>query len=212
MAVKPLAQSETNKTSGITTPNKPNQSGKLQRVLSDLKIAARPIPDKLRKRLIEVVRENLDAFAASPTNLGRTSVFIHTIKCGDTRDFRHKLRAIPFARRQYLEQEVKRPMSVGTISAADLGACLYPSRTVVIPKKDGMIRMCVDYRDVNSQIENDSFSLPQIDQVWPTLSRARFFASLDLLIRFHQVKVDPRDKAKTAFSLIAVSTSITSCS
>ena len=59
--------------------------------------------------------------------------------------------------------------------------------------------MCVDYRDINSQTEKDSFPLPRIDQVWPTLSRARYFASVDLLMGFHQVEVDPRDSAKTAF-------------
>ena len=168
-------------------------------MLADLKIAVLPIPDEFRKRLIEVVRENLDAFAASPTDLGRTSVVIHTIKTGEARPFRHKLRAISFARRQYLEQIVKRLMSVGAISPADPGACPYASRTVVTPRKDGTMRMCVDYRDVNAQTEKNSFPLLRIDQVLPTLSRARFFASLDLLISFHQVEVDPRDGAKTAF-------------
>ena len=87
VAVKPLAQSETNKKSRTTTLKEPDQSGKLQRVLADLKIAVLPIPDELRKCLIEVVRENLDAFAASPTDLGRTSVVIHTIKTGEARPF-----------------------------------------------------------------------------------------------------------------------------
>ena len=73
-------------------------------MLADLKITVRPIPDELCKRLIEVVRENLDAFAASPTDLGRTSVVIHTIKTGKVRPFKHMLRTIPFARRKYLEQ------------------------------------------------------------------------------------------------------------
>ena len=41
--------------------------------------------------------------------------------------------------------------------------------------------------------------MPLLDQVWPTLSRARFFASLDLLMGFHQVEVDPRDRAISAF-------------
>ena len=61
------------------------------------------------------------------------------------------------------------------------------------------MRMCVDYRDVNAQTEKDPFSLPRIDQDWPTLSRARYIVSLDLLIKFHQVEVDPRDKAKASF-------------
>ena len=60
-------------------------------------------------------------------------------------------------------------------------------------------RECVDYRDVNSQIEKDSFPLHQIDQVTPTLFRARIFASLDLLMGFHQVEADPRDRGKPAF-------------
>ena len=148
--------SEMNKTSGTTNPKETDQSGKLQRVLLDLKIAALPIPDELCKRLIEVVRENLDAFAASPTDLGRTSIVIHTIKTGEARPFRHKQRAIPFARRQSLEQEVERLMFVGTISPADPGACPYASRTVVTPRKDGTMRLCVEYRDVNAQTEKDS--------------------------------------------------------
>ena len=90
-------------------------------------------------------------------------------------------------------------MSVGAISPANPGACPYASKTVLTPKKDGTMRMCVDYRDVNAQTEKDFFPLPRIDQVWPTLSRARFFAFLDLLMGFHQVEVDPSDKAKTAF-------------
>ncbi len=90
-------------------------------------------------------------------------------------------------------------MSIGAISPADPGACPYASRTVVTPKIDGTMRMYVNYRDVNAQTEKDSFPLPPINQVWPTLSCARFFASLDLLMGFHQVEVDPRDIVKTAF-------------
>ena len=90
-------------------------------------------------------------------------------------------------------------MYVGANSVADPEASFYVSRTVVKPKKDGTMRMCVDYREVNAQTEKDSFPSPQIDQVWPTLFRASFDASLDLLMGFHQVEFDPRDKAKTAF-------------
>ena len=61
------------------------------------------------------------------------------------------------------------------------------------------MRMCVDYRDVNAQTEKDLFPLPRIDQVWPTLSHAKFFALLDLLMNLHQVEVDPSERAKTVF-------------
>ena len=68
-----------------------------------------------------------------------------------------------------------------------------------MPKKNGTLRMCVDYRDINAQTKNDAFLLPHIDQVWPILSGAKYFASLNLLMGYFQVELDHLDRAKTAF-------------
>ena len=127
-------------------------------MLADLKLAILKIPEELQKRFIDVVCENLDAFAASSTDLGRTTVVIHTIKIGETQPFREKLRLIPFAWRQYLEQEMDKLISIGAVSPADPYACPYASRTVCTPKKYGPMRMCVDYRDTNAQTEKKRFS------------------------------------------------------
>lgn len=59
--------------------------------------------------------------------------------------------------------------------------------------------MCVDYRDMNAQNEKDAFPLPRIDDVWPMLSKANYFAALDLIMFYHQVDVEPADRYKTAF-------------
>ena len=146
-----------------------------------------------------MVKENLHAIAALATDLGRTSVVVHTIKTVNAKPFRHKLRPVPFAIRQHLEQEVEKLLAIGAISEADPGACPYASRTVTTPKKDWTIRMCVDYRDINVQTEKDAYPLPRIDQVWGTLSRALYFVFLDLLMEYHQVEVDPKDRFKTEF-------------
>ena len=117
-----------------------------------------PIPEQVRKQQVEVVKENLDAFASSPTDLGRTSVVVHTIKTGAAKPFRQTMRTIPFARRQYLEQEVEKLLTIGATSQADPGACSFASRTVTTPKKDGSVRMCVNYCDNNAQTEKDAYS------------------------------------------------------
>ena len=140
------------------------QAGKLQKVLADLRVATLPILEQVRKRLVEVVKENINAFAATPTDLGRTSVVVHTIKTGIDKLFGHKLRPVPFVIRQYLEQEVEKLLAIGAVPKADPGACPYASRTVTTPKKDGTIRLCVDYRDIKAQTENDAYPLPQIDR------------------------------------------------
>ena len=94
---------------------------------------------------------------------------------------------------------MERLLAIGAISPADPGACPYASRTVLATKKDGSLRMCVDYRDLNAQTEKDAYPLPRIDGVWPTLSKAKYFASLDLLMGYHQVTMAEKDRYKTAF-------------
>ena len=146
-----------------------------------------------------MVRENLDAFAASSTNLEINTVMIHIIKTGEALRFRHKLRPIPFARRQYLEQVVDKLIFIGAVFPADPCACLYAYRTVCKPNKDGTLRMRIEYREMNAQTDKDAFHVPGIDHIWPILSGTKYFASLDLLIGYHEVEVDFRDRAKTAF-------------
>jgi hypothetical protein len=59
--------------------------------------------------------------------------------------------------------------------------------------------MCVNYQDINAQTIKDSFPLPRIGEVWSSLAGAKYFASLDLLMGYHQVEVREQDRAKTAF-------------
>ena len=166
-------------------------------MLAGLRVSTLPIPEQVRKKLIEVVKENLDAFAASPVNLGRTSVVVYIQSRRAAKPFRHKLRLIPFARRQYLEQKVVKLVAIGAISETDPGAYLYASRTVTTPKKDGSLRMCVDYRDINAQTEKDAYPLPRIDQIFGRFWQRLDTSGLDLLMEYHQVEVDPKKRFKT---------------
>ena len=174
------------------------QKRKFQHVLSELKVLSLLIHENLKKCVIGVVRECIDSFAATPDDFGKTNVIMHTIKTVEAKPFRHKLRPIPSSRRQFLEQEVERLLAIGAISSADPGACPYASRTVLANKKKGSLRMCVDYRDLNAQTEKDAFPLPRIDQVWPVLAKAKYFASLEFLMGYHQVGMEPKDRDKTA--------------
>ena len=98
--LNPIATSES--TAGVPVPTA--QNGKVPQVLAELKVSGLPVSEVLRRRLVDVVRENIDAFAATLTDLGKTSVVIHTIRTSDAKFFKHKLRSIPFALRQHLEQ------------------------------------------------------------------------------------------------------------
>ncbi|KMQ86489.1 krab-a domain-containing protein [Lasius niger] len=75
------------------------------------------------------------------------------------------------------------------------------SPAVMIKKKDGTLRFCIDYRRLNAITVKDSYPLPRIDDILDQLSGNSWFSTLDLKSGYWQVKVRPSDKEKTAFSI-----------
>ena len=89
---------------------------------------------------------------------------------------------MPFGARDYVEKEVARYKRLGVISEADPGNCPYMSAIVVVPKKDGTFRMCIDYRRLNQQTVKDTYNLPRIDEIFVALHDKKHFISMDLLM------------------------------
>lgn len=68
-----------------------------------------------------------------------------------------------------------------------------------VQKKDGSLRMCVDYRALNKLTVKNRYPLPRIDDLFDALQGATCFSSLDLMSGYHQIRVAPADVEKTAF-------------
>ena len=75
----------------------------------------------------------------------------------------------------------------------------WSSSVVTVKKKDGGIRICIDFRAVNAITEPDPYQMPLIEELLDLLASAKFISKIDLNKGFHQIPVSASDRCKTAF-------------
>ena len=73
------------------------------------------------------------------------------------------------------------------------------SPLVLVPKKNGKWRICVDYRELNKATQKGHFPIPFIDQVLDTLVGKKLFSFLDCFTGYNQIQITPEDQDKTTF-------------
>jgi hypothetical protein len=129
--------------------------------------------------------------------LGRTNVVYHKIDTGDARPKRQSARRSPHHQREEARRQVEDMLDKGIISPS---SSPWASPVVLVRKKDGTIRFCVDYRELNKVTFQDAYPLPRIDDSLDALSGSRWFSSLDLASGYWQVEMDRNDRSKTAFT------------
>lgn len=138
-----------------------------------------------------------DIFAVDNYDLGRSTTVTHRIDTGDERPVRQRPRRQPQMQFEEMKSQVTNLHKAGIIRPST--SC-WGSSVLLVRKKDGKWRMCVDYRELNAKTKNnDPYMLPRIDDTIDSLGRAKFFCCLDLLQGFHQIELDEESKQKTAF-------------
>ena len=111
-------------------------------------------------RFKQLLLSKHDVFALSDTELGETNLVKHTIDTGDAKPVNTAPRRLPYALRRELEDEVIKLESTGCIEPS---TSPYASGLVLVRKKDGSLRVCVDYRQVNKDTVQDRYPMPRVD-------------------------------------------------
>jgi hypothetical protein len=146
------------------------------------------------QELKELLTEYEDVFTGDE-NYGRTNKVYHRIHAGDSLPIRQPPR-IPLAKQAEVKEMLDDMRYPGVIEESD-SPWSFP---VVLVRKNGELRFCVDYRKLNDVTKKYCFPLPRMDDTLDTLAGAKWFSTLDLKSGYWQVDVHPDDKEKTAFS------------
>lgn len=145
----------------------------------------------------EMVKTYNDVFADIPAGLPPERGVGHTIplEAGTlpqwARMYRLSQREI-----EEMKKQVSALLEKGWIepSASPWGAPV-----LFVQKKDGSLRMCIDYRALNKRTVRDRYPLPRIDDLLDQVRGKKVFSSLDLQSGYHQIRITPEDVPKTAF-------------
>ena len=95
-----------------------------------------------------------------------------------------------------LREELDVMLSLGVVEPSSSDWC---SPVVLVPKRDGTIRFCIDFRQVNALSKVDPYPMPRIDELVERLGKAKYISTIDLSRDYWQVPLRERAKEVTAF-------------
>ena len=146
-----------------------------------------------RNEVMEVLRRYVEIFTEIP---GEASVIEHKIDLTDDRPIRCKPYPLLYAKRGEIRKELKNMMDTGIVKES---SSPYASPLVVVKKKDGSNRMCVDYQKLNLVTVADPAPMTTAENLFGKLEKCQYYSTIDLSKGYWQIPVAEEDIHKTAF-------------
>ncbi|GBN59646.1 Retrovirus-related Pol polyprotein from transposon 297, partial [Araneus ventricosus] len=177
----------------VARPQGLSESLRLPSILENLE----GLNKEQRTAVKELLQEFQNLFSTSDSDVGRCNMTQHRINTGNHPPIKQYPRRLPLAKKEEAERLVKEMVDNGIIEES---SGPWASPIVLVKKKDGSTRFCVDYRKLNEITIKDSYPLPRIDDTLDALNGSQWFSTLDLKSGYWQVEIQPEDKEKTAFT------------
>ena len=163
------------------------------------KLCQPPLPECLsplqQQQLNVLFKEFQDVFSQGDDDLGNTPLLEHGIETHGPPLCQPYRQQNPAVRREEMTQ-VQQMLSSNVIRPSNSP---WASPVVMVRKKDGSLRFCADFRQLNAATIKDVHPLPRIDDLLDALHGAKWFSTLDLKSGYWQVPISEQDNEKTAF-------------
>lgn len=147
--------------------------------------------------VLQVVRKNATTFSQHPSDFGTVENVYHHIPTGTHPPIKERHRPLPPGMYQPVRNMLTEMKEAGVIRESHSP---WAAPLVIVKKKDGSLRFCVDYRKLNAVTHKDAYPLPRIEESLTALKTAAYFSTLDLTSGYWQIPMAPEDREKTAFT------------
>ena len=155
-----------------------------------------PTPEQEQARELLFKWEHL--FACSNLDLSKTALVKHKIEVMEQTPFMELYWHIPLHMYNDVWAHIQEMLDIGAIWKAHSP---WASTVVLVWKKDGSLRFCIDLRKLNNQTIKDAYALPHIDETLDSLQGMQWFSSLNQKLEYWQLEMDEESKPLTAFTV-----------
>ena len=154
----------------------------------------------IREELIAFLSNNLDCFAWSHEDMTGISskIIVHRLNVDSSfKPVRQKRRKFAPERNKIINDEVDKLLNIGSVREVQYPDWL--ANVVVVPKKNGKHKVCIDFTDLNKACPKDSFPLPHIDTLVDATSGHELLSFMDAFSGYNQILMHSDDQEKTSF-------------
>ncbi|KAL6416826.1 hypothetical protein ACFW04_013132 [Cataglyphis niger] len=148
-----------------------------------------------KEKLQEFLRKEFEKFEGVQ---GSTNKIQHRIRLKNDSSIKQRYRPRNPAMQAIIDQEVEDMEAAGVIEPS---TSAWSSPVVLVKKKDGKYRFCIDFRKVNDATEKDAYPLPQVTATLEKLRGAKYLSTLDLKQGYWQVPLESKSRPITAFTI-----------
>ena len=148
-----------------------------------------------KKQVWELLEEYQDILTSNPA---KTSLGEHRIEVTTDQPVRTKAYPLPYAVRELIQKEVNEMLRMGIIEPSNSA---YSSSVVMVKKKDGSNRFCVDYRKLSTVTKFDNEPMGDPEALMLKLRNDKLFTKIDMSKGYWQIPMEEGSKAKTAFTV-----------
>ena len=156
------------------------------------------IPFKIKQKFAELVYEFEDVFSQNQWDIGRCEATTHKINVyPGSKPIKIPNRRMPLHYKQDLQEKLDAFLDKKLIAPCHSP---YSAPAMLVPKKNGKLRLVIDYRQLNSQTIKSCWPIPSIEEIFDTLDGSSVFSTIDMSWGFYQLPLDESSQDYTAFS------------